>query len=384
MNSIKITLLKELRTIFRDKKTFRSLFLIPLFIPLFIVLYGYMFDEIDNEAESKTSIGINFKIEESANKLYEELLIEDKYYDNEDKLEEAYKNKEITAYIVYNKEENKYYIHANSNDQESAIGGEKATSFLEAYNKYLAINYLNENKMDINKVYSNINYEIVEINSENYLLKLILSIAITYTILSIVIAATNMAISSTVTEKENGTLETILTLPIKSEQLIVGKLLASTVMGIIVSIFSFTLTYSSVIIGSKSFESFKSFEINFNPLYFIYIVLVLVIASLLISGLAIALTAFAKSIKEGQSKTQTLTLITMIPMILNLANVDLGTYFYMIPVVNYVQILMDIFNNIDISLTNIIVTIVSSIVYCFVIIKAIVKQYKSEKVLFTN
>ena len=58
-------------------------------------------------------------------------------------------------------------------------------------------------------------------------------------------------------EKEHGTLETILTLPIKSDQLIVGKLLASTVMGIIVSVFSFTLTYSSVIIGSKSFESFK-------------------------------------------------------------------------------------------------------------------------------
>ena len=306
MNSIRITLLKELRTIFRDKKTFRSLFLLPLFIPLFIILYGYIFDEMDKDVESKTNIGVNFKVDSEADKLYEELLIEDKYYDSEEKLEEAYNNKEISAYIVFDEKENKYYMHANSSDQEGSISGDKAISFLEAYNKYLAINYLNENNMDINKVYANVNYEIIEISSENYLLKLILSIAITYTILSIVMAATNMAISSTVTEKENGTLETILTLPIKSDQLIVGKLLASTVMGIIVSVFSFTLTYSSVIIGSKSFESFKNFEISFNPLYFIYILLVLVIASLLISGLAITLTAFAKSVKEGQSKTQTL------------------------------------------------------------------------------
>ena len=384
MNSIRITLLKELRTIFRDKKTFRSLFLLPLFIPLFIILYGYIFDEMDKDVESKTNIGVNFKVDSEADKLYEELLIEDKYYDSEEKLEEAYNNKEISAYIVFDEKENKYYMHANSSDQEGSISGDKAISFLEAYNKYLAINYLNENNMDINKVYANVNYEIIEISSENYLLKLILSIAITYTILSIVMAATNMAISSTVTEKENGTLETILTLPIKSDQLIVGKLLASTVMGIIVSVFSFTLTYSSVIIGSKSFESFKNFEISFNPLYFIYILLVLVIASLLISGLAITLTAFAKSVKEGQSKTQTLTLITMIPMFLNLANVDLGSYFYMIPVVNYVQILMDIFNNVDISFVNIVITVVSSFVYCYIIIKAIVKQYKSEKVLFMN
>ena len=55
MNSIRITLLKELRTIFRDKKTFRSLFLLPLFIPLFIILYGYIFDEMDKDVESKTN-----------------------------------------------------------------------------------------------------------------------------------------------------------------------------------------------------------------------------------------------------------------------------------------------------------------------------------------
>ena len=37
LNNIKITLFKELRGIFRDKKTIQKLILYPLIIPIFII-----------------------------------------------------------------------------------------------------------------------------------------------------------------------------------------------------------------------------------------------------------------------------------------------------------------------------------------------------------
>ena len=44
---------------------------------------------------------------------------------------------------------------------------------------------------------------------------------------------------------------------------------------------------------------------------------------------------------------------------------------------------MDIFDN-KASIVNILIVFISSVVYIFIIIRAIIAQYKSEKVLFAN
>ena len=48
MNNILITMKKELRSIFRDKKTLIMLFVLPIMIPFFVILYGYMFDNMED------------------------------------------------------------------------------------------------------------------------------------------------------------------------------------------------------------------------------------------------------------------------------------------------------------------------------------------------
>ena len=153
---------------------------------------------------------------------------------------------------------------------------------------------------------------------------MIYSIAFTYTIMAIVIASSNMAMSATATEKENGTLETILTMPIKTSELIVGKHLGGTIMSFIVSLFSLTITMISLLAGKYYFTSFKDFNINLNILNIISSVVILLAASILISGLAIGLTAFAKTTKEAQSKTQVLTILSIIPLFVSILEVDIS------------------------------------------------------------
>ena len=48
MNNIIITAKKELRSIFRDKKTLIMLFVLPIMIPVLVILYGYMFDNVED------------------------------------------------------------------------------------------------------------------------------------------------------------------------------------------------------------------------------------------------------------------------------------------------------------------------------------------------
>ena len=201
--------------------------------------------------------------------------------------------------------------------------------------------------------------------------------------MSIVLAATNMATSATAVEKENGTLETILTFPVKASELITGKYLATTIVGLIASLIGLILTIISIIIASSTFELFKTITFSITPLTIIIGIITCIAASLFISGLSLAITSFAKTYKEAQSSSQVLSILTVIPMMVSLMDIDITTKYYLIPIANYVQLLMDIFGR-KFNYLNILIVFLSSIIYVIIVIKYIIKQYKSEKVLFAN
>lgn len=379
MNNILITTKKELRSIFRDKKTLIMLFVLPIMIPVLIVLYGFMFDNMDNSMNEETKIAINYELSTIEKEILKSNNISIMKKNSVSEFKTLLKKGEIDAYIIYDKDI--YNIYSNSTESGSIIV-EKIASYLETYNKYKGEQYILKNKLDPNKVYNNIKYDI-HIESNTIILNMIYSIAFTYTIMAIVIASSNMAMSATATEKENGTLETILTMPIKTSELIVGKHLGGTIMSFIVSLFSLTITMISLLAGKYYFTSFKDFNINLNILNIISSVVILLAASILISGLAIGLTAFAKTTKEAQSKTQVLTILSIIPLFVSILEVDISKFIYYIPICNYTEALMNIFNN-RIEPINIIIVLLSSIIYITLVINIIIKLYKEEKVLFSN
>lgn len=384
MNNIKITCFKELRSMVRDKKTFKTLFLLPIIIPIFIMFFGYTYDSTDRLSKEDSLVGVNFKVDKGIDKLFDNNKIKNKYYNDMKSLKKAYKENKIDGYIYFDKKEDKYIIYADSNSSSGSITLEKSIGFMESYNKVLGTSYVISNGLDSKKVYNSLSYEVKELQSTNIFVSMISSICISYVILSIVVTATNMAMSSTATEKENGTLETILTLPVSSTELIVGKLIASTIMGLFFSIFSFIMTFVGLYLGSNYYETFKDFNIDFGFAHFISIFVILICASLLISAIAICLTAFAKTTKEAQSKCQMLSLFVMVPMFIQVGEITLDFNVYLIPVCNYVTFLMDLFNNVSINYTNLLYTVLSSIVFSVVMISRIIVLYKSERVLFTN
>lgn len=378
-NSIWITIKKELRSIFRDKKTLLTLLIFPILIPMMIFLYSYIYD---NQTEEEFyNIAINYELNTTEKSILKECYLTPIYYEDIASMKKAYSNQEVLGYIDYNEEKNTYTIYTNEDSEEGMGIVSYITAYLDSYNNYLAKLYLTGEDIDVDKAYDNLSYEIKDLEGENFILEIIFSVAFTYIIMSIVLAGTNMATSATAVEKENGTLETLLTFPVKASELIIGKYLATTVVGLLASLIGLALTVGSIFIASKFFTIFETITFSISISTILIGIITCISASLFISGLSIALTSFAKTYKEAQSSTQTLSFLTIIPMMISLVGVEMNTTYYLIPIANYVQLLMDIFSN-NFNLINIITVLLSSIIYVILVIYYITKQYKSEKVLF--
>ena len=195
-------------------------------------------------------------------------------------------------------------------------------------------------------------------------------------------ASASLATSATAVEKEQGTLETLLTFPVTSKELITGKYLATVIMSLFASLFGYLITLISLVIAKGKYKVYEDINLFINPENIIIGILICLAASLLISGLAILLTANSKSYKEAQMASQVLTMITIIPMFISMLNISIiSKLYYVIPILSHVQILMDIFTT-KISYNNIILCLLSSIIISIIIIDIIIKKFKSEKVLF--
>lgn len=379
-NMVKITIKKELRSIFRDKKTVTLIFVFPLLIAFFIFLLSSTYENSVNDKEIY-NVAVNYQLTDIEKTLTKENQLKTKYYASLKEMEKAFKKDKVSAYIYYDKEKNTYTIYSDEGMTGISASG-FATSYLESYNTYLGNKYLLDHDIDPEEVYNNFLVKTKYIEGENYLLQTILSLAFTYIIIAIAMASSSLATSATAVEKEQGTLETLLTFPVTSKELITGKYLATVIMSLFASLFGYIITLASLMIAKGKYKVYEDINLFINPENIIIGILICLAASLLIAGLAILLTAHSKSYKEAQMASQVLTMITIIPMFISMLNIPIiSKLYYAIPVLSHVQILMDIFTT-KINYNNIIICLISSLIISIVIVDVIIKQFKSEKVLF--
>ena len=116
----------------------------------------------------------------------------------------------------------------------------------------------------------------------------------------------------------------------------------------------------------------------------IFAIVVIVAYSFLISGLCIAIASNSKTFKEAQSALTPLTFISFFPgMIAFMINIQTTNILALIPFINFTLIFTDITNG-NIDYLNIFLMLLSTIVIIVAILSIIIKQYKSEKVLFNS
>ena len=378
-NNIRITIFKELRGIVRDKKSLQRILLLPMIVPIVLILFGYLFDYMEY---SKYTIGINYELSDIEDNIIKDMEnVKFETFSNEKELKEKYESKEIDAYIV--KKENSYIIYTDPTNNSGDIANSYANTYLESYNRAIASNYLLNNNINPNIVFNSIiikNKSLAK-KETNTLFNILLSLSITYVLMIVVLTCSVVATDATSGEKERGTLETILTFPIRSEELVAGKYLATAIVGCLSGLLSYALTIPAILIGKSMFKAFKDISINMGFESTILVLIVIIVSALLSAGICIALAGKAKTYKEAQSSLQFISLLPMIPYFVKIMEAD-NSIFNLIPIANCGMALNDITMN-NINYNNLLLIIISSIVYIVLIIVYISKQYKSEKTLFS-
>ncbi len=380
MNNIIVTLKKELKLIIRDKKSLLMMALTPLFIPIFVILMSYIYEEITtNNEDKKYVVGVNY----SLSNIEKELLSKELdiiYYDNIDNIKKDYDKKKIISYII--KDNNNYNIYTNTQSEDGSMAISYIVSYLDNYNNYLGQSYLIDNNIDLNKVYNNINYNINEIKGESVFGNQIILMAITFIIMSITLSSIYTSTDTTAGEKERGTLETILTFPISRKELVLGKYLAISMSGLITLMIGILLSLISLYYVKNTFTIYDNFIFNINIKTITLIVLILIFYTFFISGICITIASFTKTFKEAQSALTPISLITCVPMFLELLNININGTLAFIPIINHTIVVNEILTG-TININSIIITIISSIIYIILLMIFINKMYKSEKILFS-
>ena len=372
---------KELREVFRDKKSLSMMLVIPFMIPLIVIGMSALFDsEDDKPVTDYNKIGFSYELSEIEENIMKELEI-DYVIDNVENLEEKYDNEELHLYII--KENDKYIMNGKDNEK-TAYASMLAESYLSLYEKYLQNEYLINNNINPEEVLNIIDYEIKYKDEENIFSNNIKIYAFLFIIMAITVSSTYPATDATAGEKERGTLETLLTFPIKSKDIIIGKFLSVSISSIITGLLSLILMIISLVISSKMFDIYKGISMMLSFETIIFSVIVIITYSLLISGLSIAIASTSKTFKEAQSALTPLTFISMFPgMIAFLIDIKSTVLLSMIPFLNYILLFKDIVDG-KINYINILLMVTSTIFIIIVVLYIIIKQYKSEKVLFTK
>lgn len=382
---IKTTIIKELRATVRDKKSLLIMLMTPLFIPIFIFFFSFVYGNISNPDKITTyNIGINYELNEIEKEIIKDYELNINYYNNIEELEKAYDNSEIDMYAIKD-ENNKFIIYTNESSQDSSMAGYAYTSFLQQYNDYLASDYLKSINANPNLIYNNIEIENKEITGSSDLVDELISIGFMFAIMSITLTATYCATDSAAGEKERGTLETLLTFPIKSSEIIAGKFLAMVISCIITSLISTIFIVVSFMIASNNFEIYENISMNFSIITILTGFIIMSAYSFFISGVCIAIASKCKSYKEAQSALTPITMLTMIPMFMDLLGISLNPIISCIPIINHTMLLKAIFCNsvMGSDIINILIMLLTTLVYTIIILIIISKQYKSEKILFS-
>jgi ABC-2 type transport system permease protein len=145
------------------------------------------------------------------------------------------------------------------------------------------------------------------------------SMLIPIVMMMIIIMAGGIVITSMALEKENKTLETLLTLPVKRTSIVTGKIIAAAVIGLLLAVI--------YMVGMQFY--FKGFEVSvgvdlasyglvLTSFDFIWIGISLFLA--LIAGLSLCmlLGTFAKNYKSAQTLTFPVTMLALIPMFITM------------------------------------------------------------------
>lgn len=308
--------LKELKCMIRDKKTFWMISLLPfVLIPLMLLTINFSTQNLENNMGKNMTVGISSK----DNTFYDFLSVQKALTVLEvTDPQKSLNSGEIVAYITTDNnldekflKKEKFTIDIQYSD--SSINSKMAMAVLPQYEstfRYISENYDFDN---INSFKEKISSELdvsddlgVDISSDNSMIYFNMLVPVLLVIYCWMGSST-VAAELTAGEKEKGTLEPLLSNGVERTSLIIGKIAATTAMGVI-SGMSSVLGLGVYLLISSSFG-----KVGMSIFDLLALLFVAILASVFFSSVNIMLGIYARSSKEAQAYFMPSLLVYLIP-----------------------------------------------------------------------
>jgi ABC-2 type transport system permease protein len=140
------------------------------------------------------------------------------------------------------------------------------------------------------------------------------SLVVPLIVMMVILMSGGTVIASMGQEKENKTLETLLTMPVKRRDIVMGKLAAAAVVGLLMAvIYMAGMGYYMTSLQGASSLDLARYGLVLNPLDFVLVGISLFLAVLGALALCMLLGVFARDYKSAQSLTMPVTFLALVP-----------------------------------------------------------------------
>ncbi|MBO4783307.1 MAG: CPBP family intramembrane metalloprotease [Lachnospiraceae bacterium] len=393
---------KELTDIFRDTKTIIIMVIVPLILyPLVFLGSLLLTSSLLRESTVKTyNVAIVKTTTENTQNikhLLDDALIKHEYHfhteeiNSSDNYEKLIRDAKYDVVIVPEKGANEYpdiTIHSLTSSNKSST----ARSMVDVVFSDYSDDIIEERLKDAVDNYETLKEEPFKIEKKDYSSReettgmLIGYIMPFMMIISVLMGAFTVAIDISVGEKERGTLETLITLPISNTQMMISKFFAVTIFALFsvaINILSFALMGFFIF---NSMEYAKTFVGDFKFTQFIpsilLMIVLLVLFTMFVSSVCLCVDFMAKSVKEANNLTTPLMLILMTGAGMSvLPGVKLNFGLALVPILNVSLLIKELFMlNFDISLVA--VVFAATLIHTTIAIYIMTKVFSSENILF--
>lgn len=397
MRTLKTLIRKELLDILRDKKTLIMMVAVPVLLyPLILIgMSLVMVHVVQSQEEESHRVGYAKEYQETAaqlealEELREETTLEflpagageeEKIRETSDVWMNLSQGEDGTLYVELE------YVSTN---QSSQYAKEELESLLEDYRQKLLTERLEREGLEENILYPVV-YEAKDGASATESMGMDIGGSIgMMLIVTILLGAVYPSIDATAGEKERGTLETLLTLPVSNFQMILSKYVSVALLASVTALLSVLSLGGSVwfLLFGLSPELAAQME-GFSLVEFLsaapVLLLTLLVTALLAAALCMTFCVFARSFKEANNYVTPVLLVVMFAAMAGMVpTVQLDYRTAMIPIVNVSLLVKQVISG-QFHLVLAGITICVNLSCSILIIWVLAKMYDSENILFAD
>lgn len=308
--------------------------------------------------------------------------------------QEALQNEELDAYVTSSKDSSGktvYEVYYVSSITNSSYAAGIVRDVVDELSREESKEKIQAAGLDADVIMNPVVYESEDLASSEQSAGSILGMILPFLlVLSLLMGTMYPAIDVTAGEKERGTLETLLTLPVSNREIIFSKFFTVAIIGIISALLNIvSIAFMGIYMIRLMGDAMESMGISFAGIdigkfipAIIFTVLAILAFSLFISAVTMCITSLAKSYKEANNYITPLMMVVMLTGYIGfIPNIELTHTMSLVPVANICLMIKNLLL-FKVEYKLVAVVLMSNVLYAIVAVLILSRIYDSENVLF--